>query len=58
MKAFIISNHVKPTLILRSVKKLQTKNYTVPGTYTVIMVSGNECEYAIDPTCEAEFVVE
>lgn len=36
---------------------LKLKNYTAPGTYTVIMVSGNELEYRIEPTCEAQFVI-
>lgn len=33
-----------------------TKN-TSPGTYTAYMVSGDEDEYVIDPTCQVEFVV-
>lgn len=36
---------------------LKLQNYTAPGTYTVIMVSGNELEYRIEPTCEALFVI-
>lgn len=37
---------------------LKTKNYDAPGTYTITMVSGDESEYLIDPTCSASFVVE
>ena len=37
---------------------LKTKNYSSPGTYTITMVSGDENEYVIDPTCEAKFVIE
>lgn len=37
---------------------LKTHNYTASGTYTIIMVSGDESEYVIDPTCEAVFVIE
>ena len=37
---------------------LKTRNYTGVGTYTVIMVSGDESEYVIEPTCVAEFVIE
>ncbi len=37
---------------------LKTKNYSATGTYTVTMVSANECEYVIDPTCTAEFVID
>lgn len=36
---------------------LKTKNYTAPGTYTVSMASGDDAEYVVDPTCEAEFVI-
>jgi hypothetical protein len=36
---------------------LKTGNYTAPGTYTITMVSGDEAEYRVDPTCEAQFVV-
>ena len=36
---------------------LKTKNYTAPGTYTVSMASGDDAEYLVDPTCEAEFVI-
>jgi DNA-binding beta-propeller fold protein YncE len=34
---------------------LKTKNYSAAGTYTITMVSGDESEYLIDPTCEAVF---
>ena len=37
---------------------LKTKNYDAPGTYTISMVSGDNSEYVVDPTCEAIFVVE
>jgi hypothetical protein len=37
---------------------LQTKNYTAKGTYTVTMVSGDECEYGIESSCTATFVIE
>jgi hypothetical protein len=37
---------------------LQTKNYTKPGTYTVTMLSGNECEYIIEAACTAKFIIE
>jgi hypothetical protein len=37
---------------------LKTKNYTAGGTYTITMVSGDESEYLIDPTCQAAFVRE
>jgi len=37
---------------------LKTKNYTAQGIYTVTMVSGDESEYVIDPTCEAHFMIE
>ncbi len=36
---------------------LKTRNYTGAGTYTTTMVSGDEAEYLIDPTCEATFVI-
>jgi hypothetical protein len=34
---------------------LKTKDYTAAGTYTITMVSGDDSEYIIDPTCEATF---
>lgn len=37
---------------------LSTKNYTAAGTYHLLMLSGNETEYRIDPTCTATFVRE
>ena len=37
---------------------LKTKNYEAPGTYTVTMVSGDGAEYRVEPTCEAQFVIE
>jgi hypothetical protein len=36
---------------------LKTKNYTASGTYTVYMDAGDP-SYRIDPTCEAQFVVQ
>ena len=33
---------------------LATKNYEMPGTYTVTMVSGDESEYVLNPTCSVE----
>jgi hypothetical protein len=36
---------------------LSTKNYTSPGTYTVLMQSGDDSEYVIEPTCITEFVI-
>jgi hypothetical protein len=37
---------------------LGTKNLTAAGTYTVTMVSGDDCEYIVEPTCEAVFVIQ
>jgi hypothetical protein len=37
---------------------LKTKNYSGAGTYTITMVSGDECEYVIDTTCTASFMIE
>jgi hypothetical protein len=34
---------------------LKTKNYSAAGTYTIKMVSGDDSEYIIDPTCQATF---
>jgi hypothetical protein len=34
---------------------LKTKNYSAAGTYTITIVSGDDSEYIIDPTCEATF---
>jgi streptogramin lyase len=34
---------------------LKTKNYSAGGTYTITIVSGDNSEYIIDPTCEAKF---
>ena len=36
---------------------LKTSNYSGPGTYTVIMESGDPSEYVIDPSCLTEFVI-
>ncbi|MGH6895506.1 MAG: hypothetical protein ACREJ5_03025 [Geminicoccaceae bacterium] len=36
---------------------LKVGNYDAPGTYVISMTSGDGAEYRIDPTCEAEFVV-
>ena len=37
---------------------LKTRNYEAPGTYTITMVSGDGAEYRVEPTCEAQFVIE
>ncbi len=37
---------------------LKVKNYSSSGMYTITMVSGDDTEYVIDPTCEAQFVIE
>jgi len=37
---------------------LKTKNYTAPGRYTITMVSGDDCEYIVDPTCTAVLLIE
>lgn len=36
---------------------LSTKPYTSPGTYTVLMASGDDSEYLLKPTCMTEFVI-
>ena len=36
---------------------LKTKNYTAAGTYTITMVSGDDTEYLVDPTCTGSFVI-
>jgi concanavalin A-like lectin/glucanase superfamily protein len=36
---------------------LKTKNYTASGTYTIFMDTGDGSEYAIDPQCEAQFII-
>ena len=36
---------------------LSTKNYTSPGTYTVLMETGDSSEYVLEPTCMTEFVI-
>ena len=36
---------------------LKTKLYTAKGTYTVTMVSADECEYVIESACTAQFVI-
>ena len=36
---------------------LKTRNQTAVGIYTVTMLSGDNTEYVIDPTCEATFVI-
>jgi len=35
---------------------LKTTNLTAEGTYTITMISGDESEYTINPSCTAEFV--
>jgi len=37
---------------------LKTKNYTAVGIYTILMVSGDDAEYSIDPTCAVDFEIE
>jgi hypothetical protein len=37
---------------------LKVGNFDAPGTYVITMISGDEAEYRVEPTCEAEFVVE
>ena len=37
---------------------LKTKNYSASGMYTITMVSGDGCEYVIDPVFTAQFVIE
>jgi len=34
---------------------LKTKDYTATGTYTITIVSADNVEYFIDPTCTAVF---
>jgi len=36
---------------------LKVGNYTAPGTYVISMTSGDGAEYRVDPSCEAEFIV-
>ncbi|MGH6917330.1 MAG: hypothetical protein ACREJ0_06455, partial [Geminicoccaceae bacterium] len=36
---------------------LKVGNYSAPGTYVISMISGDGAEYAVDPTCEAQFIV-
>lgn len=36
---------------------LQTKKFSAPGTYIVTMVSGDDAEYLVDPTCQGTFVI-
>jgi hypothetical protein len=36
---------------------LKVGNYTAPGTYVISMISGDGAAYLVDPTCEAQFVV-
>ena len=36
---------------------LHTKNYSAPGTYTILMQSGDDSEYVFEPTCMTEFVI-
>jgi Tol biopolymer transport system component len=35
---------------------LKTGNYTAAGTYIITMASGDDGEYQIEPTCEAQFI--
>ena len=34
---------------------LKTKNYSAPGAYTIVIVSGDDSEYSIEPTCTEVF---
>jgi hypothetical protein len=36
---------------------LKVGNYTSPGTCVISMISGDGAEYQVEPTCEAQFVV-
>ena len=35
----------------------KTKNYNAAGTYTVEMITGDDAEYVIEPTCSGTFIV-
>ncbi len=35
-----------------------TNKFTAPGTYTITMVSGDDSEYVIEPTCKVLYIVE
>jgi len=37
---------------------LLTNKFTAPGTYTITMVSGDDSEYVIEPTCKVLYIVE
>lgn len=37
---------------------LKTSNFDASGTYKITVVSGNEDDHVIDPTCMVEFVIE
>jgi hypothetical protein len=37
---------------------LKVSAFKAVGTYTISMVSGDETEYRVVPTCEAQFIVE
>ena len=37
---------------------LKSKNYSASGEYVVTVVSGDDSEYLIDPTCISSFVVQ
>lgn len=36
---------------------LKTKEYTASGTYLIFIVSGDDSEYVIFPSCNAQFVI-
>ncbi len=42
----------------RWVHGLLTSKFAAPGTYTITMVSGDDQEYVVDPTCTATYAVE
>ena len=44
--------------VVRWSYNLLSANYTAPGDYTIKLVSGDDSEYSIDPTCTALFVVQ
>ena len=37
---------------------LKTSNYSAEGTYSITMAAGDNTEYLISPSCEAQFVIE
>lgn len=37
---------------------LQSKNYSAPGTYEVVVISGEPLTYRFEPTCVTGFIIE